>query len=173
MAAPRKTNEILCFDGNDVYVEVRTLQHPHAVTVLDAADVPFMLDGGGRWYAVKNANTLYVARRDKTAATKPRQLLHRLLLAVEDAVVDHMNGDGLDNRRSNIRKATTAQNGRNKTSHAQSTSRFVGVSWRTKGGCWVAQRCGRWLGYFATEDEAARAYNAAVQGDAFARVNVL
>jgi hypothetical protein len=104
--------------------------------------------------------------------------MHRLIMQPRpDQVVDHINGDGLDNRRANLRICTQAENARNRRK-GTGTSRYKGVSLakgRTKP--WRAQiRVGdqvRNLGYFADEGEAARAYDAAASqlfGD-FARLN--
>jgi hypothetical protein len=55
-------------------------------------------------------------------------LLHRYLMGEPPEEVDHRNGDGLDNRRENLRRATTKQNGMNSRSRGGS-SKFKGVSW--------------------------------------------
>ncbi len=74
---------------------------------------------------------------------------------------DHINGDGLDNRRENLRIVTHAQNQQNKRPNRNATSRYRGVYWRTNRRRWVAEvrHAGRHfeLGYFTDEHEAARA----------------
>lgn len=88
--------------------------------------------------------------------------MHRLLcgLAPDDPrVVDHINGDPLDNRRANLRVCTPAENGQNHPSRP-GTSRFRGVSWNARLKKWVAQ--GKlngkvhYLGIFDDELAAAR-----------------
>lgn len=99
---------------------------------------------------------------------KRRFWLHREILGVVvGQYVDHANGDTLDNRRANLRVATSQENSRNRrhTKSASSTSRFKGVSWDKRRLAWRAcittegGRC-RSLGRFATEEDAARAYDA-------------
>ena len=71
---------------------------------------------------------------------------------------DHINGDGLDNRKANLRPATHAQQGQNHRSHGDSASVFRGVYWYAASRKWQAQ-CklnGKkyHLGYFEDEAEA-------------------
>jgi len=107
-----------------------------------------------------------------------RVFLHRWLTgAGAGQVVDHVNGDPLDNRRSNLRVCTTAQNLANKKRPSTNTSGYKGVVWRPSRGKWEAAiqpRSGyRFLGRFDDPWEAAQAYNAAaieLYGE-FARLN--
>ena len=79
--------------------------------------------------------------------------------------IDHRNGNGLDNRRSNLRAATPGQNNANSRPRSNCTSPYKGVYWNADRGKWQAQISvgGRStnLGRFASEEEAARAYDAA------------
>lgn len=77
---------------------------------------------------------------------------------------DHVNGNGLDNRRANLREATTAENGRN-VPKLRGVSRFKGVSWHKARSRWqvrihIAPGNERHLGYFTDEMQAAMAYDA-------------
>lgn len=93
-------------------------------------------------------------------------------------LVDHVNCDGLDNRRENLRPATTAENARNARKTAMPTaSQFKGVHRNRDWGRWIASirvnRKSVYLGAFHSEAEAARAYDAAARelfGE-FARLN--
>jgi len=89
--------------------------------------------------------------------------MHRLIMGNPQGMeVDHINGNGLDNRRCNLRVVTTSQNQANQ--HARrGRSSFKGVfkqrsRWRAR---IHVQQKGINLGSFLTEEEAARAYDAA------------
>lgn len=81
--------------------------------------------------------------------------------------VDHVNGDGLDNRRSNLRAATVAQNNRNTGPKRGNKSGYKGVHFCKRERRWVAQIAingkKRALGYHATAEAAARAYDRAAK----------
>lgn len=110
-------------------------------------------------------------------------MLHRLVVgAAPDELIDHRNMDPLDNRSGNLRVATKAQNAANRNADRRKrgkTSRYKGVSWKSDRGYWVAHAHidgkTRYLGSFAVEDDAARAYNvAAIEAwGEFARPNVI
>lgn len=97
--------------------------------------------------------------------------------AFPPADVDHANLVRNDNRWVNLRAATRLQNNVNIKSQRKSTSRFVGVSWSRQQRAWAARAringSRPLLGYFKAEEDAARAYHAAVKAahGPFARGN--
>jgi len=104
--------------------------------------------------------------------------LHRAIMnPPKRRVVDHRNGNGLDNRRENLRIATKSQNACNNRKRRNSTSRFIGVYFHKWHGLWVASIWYRgkkiWLGQFESEIEAAKAYDrsALKYRKEFARLN--
>lgn len=105
----------------------------------------------------------------------------RLLLGVSggDQQVDHVDGNTLNNRRSNLRRATSQQNAFNQCKRQGCTSRFKGVFWRKNRSRWCAMLClgyrNIYLGSFTEESDAARAYNiaACTYFGEFARINDL
>ena len=118
---------------------------------------------GGRFYAMRQegGRTIYMHRT--------------ILCAPAHLDVDHANGDGLDNRRSNIRLATRSQNGANRDAPGSSGG-FRGVyreRGRYRARIWVNDRA-KHLGCFDDPVDAALAYDAAASfyfGD-FARLNI-
>lgn len=76
--------------------------------------------------------------------------------------IDHINGDKLDNRISNLRLASVAQNMRNRYIQKNNSSGYKGVSFHRGNGKWIARiginRRRISLGYFDNPDEAYRAY---------------
>lgn len=120
----------------------------------------------GYWWhlSTERGSTRYAQAHDSHDTLKRKRVaMHRLILSASDGdVVDHINGDGLDNRRSNLRIVTIQQNAFNQKHHGGS-SRHKGVSYRADSGTWRAYitKDGkrRYLGTFASEEDAARAYN--------------
>lgn len=131
-----------------------------------------------KWYAAKGEVTYY-ARRSiwKNGKTKDIQMHRAILNAPLGKLVDHINRNGLDNRRCNIRVCTPSQNLMNARKRRDCLSRYKGVSWNARDQRWQAyikidyrQQA---LGQFRNETEAALAYNEAARelfGE-FARLN--
>lgn len=90
--------------------------------------------------------------------------LHRLIMGNPDnMVVDHINGNKKDCRKSNLRICTTRENGYNMPKSHFSTSKYKGVSWDKRDKKWSANIYNYgikiFIGYFDDEYEAAQAYN--------------
>jgi phospholipase C len=143
------------------------------VAIIDDADFYWISEFS--WHVTvsgSNYNKLYAASfiRRQDGVWKNTKM-HRLILGVESSFqVDHRNGNGLDNRRSNLRVATILENARNKRKVIGTSSRFKGVSFNKRPGrksFWKAEiRVNRkliHLGYHVDEIKAAIAYDRAAK----------
>ena len=135
----------------------------------------------GKWYAQKSGNTFYAKGYIfNENGDKVLTLMHRVVLSAKKGVqVDHINTDGLDNRKCNLRGCSHAENQRNRERYSNNKSGYKGVSWDKVNGKWRAQIKNKnkteYIGIFENPIEAAKAYNNAAlkyHGE-FARVNDL
>ena len=137
--------------------------------IVDAADYEWL----SRWKwcytpSDKGSGGYAVRTRLKTDGPGGRNIrMHRIILGdiLDGFQPDHVDRDGLNNQRSNLRLATTSQNHMNRELRSDNTSGFKGVSWHKYNKKWRALIGvnGRviHLGYFDDMRVAARAYNQA------------
>jgi hypothetical protein len=142
-------------DGNIAYVPLTKGYE----AVIDAADAALICRWN--WSAEIDGHTVYAKRKD-CSGPKPRKVfLHRAIMGEPEALqVDHRDGNGLNNRRANLREATRQQNMHNQRTRCDSTSGFKGVG--PSKGKWQARiklhGKVRHLGYFHTPEVAHAAY---------------
>jgi hypothetical protein len=130
-----------------------------------------------KWYLSPRKHTTYLQTHHYVDGKRCTLYLHRLIIGAEQGqLVDHKNGNGLDNRRENLRFSTPSQNNMNQKGRS-GTSKYKGVSYHTKDKLWAARiklnRRSTHLGYFKLEEDAAKAYDQAALeyfGE-FARLN--
>lgn len=111
----------------------------------------------------RQSETYYVYRQVRTGGHRRKIYLHRELMgATAGYQVDHINGDGLDNRRINLRLCTNVENSYNRKPSSRSKTGLKGV-YKTSRGKWAAccSSSGRTLhlGIYPTSVDAARAYD--------------
>lgn len=116
-----------------------------------------------KWCVSKRKQYIYASRHVKNPISKTI-FMHRIILdAPSGLVVDHINHNGLDNRRSNLRLCTYAQNGQNRLASITNKSGYKGVSWDKDNLIWqVTIKFNGHLykvGTFPTAESAARAYD--------------
>lgn len=130
------------------------------VAVVDAADAPLV--SRYSWYALHVEGLWYAQAKIEGGR---RVLMHRMILGLDGPMTDHRDGDGLNNRRSNLRPCTRSQNMANKKKHRNSTNPYKGID--KYGHKWRArirvntQRLS--LGIFLSAEDAARAYDDAAR----------
>lgn len=141
------------------------------VTVIDAVDADL---ADFRWYAKLNrcytgVGKHVVARRETVDHKRVTRYLHRVVLERllnrrldRTELVDHIDGNPLNNRRGNLRLATTAQNLANRGKPADNMSGYKGVSLHARSGKWRA-RIGHngkqiHIGVYDTPEAAHQAY---------------
>ena len=87
--------------------------------------------------------------------------MHRVILKPKsNKQIDHVNNNGLDNRKINLRICNSSQNGGNRRKNkGKTTSEFKGVYWHKRRDKWCAYIRGKHIGSFDSEYSAALAYN--------------
>ena len=134
-----------------------------------------------KWCVSKRINTSY-AVRSKTIGYKKHEKvqMHRLIIGLsigDKQECDHIDGNGLNNQKNNLRVCNKQQNQGNSGSTKNSTSKYKGVCWDQHNQKWHAQisMCGKaiHLGCFSSEEDAARMYDkvALFEFKKFARIN--
>jgi hypothetical protein len=133
------------------------------VAIIDSSD--YDLVAGYHWYTNVGNTTFYAVSFARRLDGSPQHLrMHRILMnAPDDLQVDHIDGNGLNNSRCNLRLATRAENTHNQRIREGTSSRYKGVVLEKRYGRWMA-RVGfngiqYYLGMFGSEEDAARAYD--------------
>lgn len=149
------------------------------VTLVDDADYEWL--SRFKWKLLipnKRNHNLYAYRQVCKNGKVSNIWMHREILGTPEGFdTDHINHDGLDNRRANLRIATIPQNHWNQRHIKKTNSGFKGVHWSKTNKQWIARIClnGKrlFLGGFRDRIEAAKAYNeAAIKFcGGFARLN--
>jgi len=138
--------------------------------IIDAADLALV--SGHKWRASGVAPHIYAVSGFQYKERR-ETILHRLISGARvGEYVDHINGNTLDNRRANLRVCSHKENMRNRK--PQGGRKYKGVFKNTGSTTYSARLNGKYLGSFRSEDDAARAYDAAASaefGD-FARFNL-
>jgi len=117
---------------------------------------------------------------DKIARKNRTIYMHRIILSVPIGLeADHINGDKLNNKRSNLRICAPRDNKRNQRIRSDNTSGYKGVCWDKANDKWMSSITVEGksvnLGRFKKRDDAARAYNqAAIKNfGEFANLNII
>lgn len=124
------------------------------------------------WHVQPGRKTDYATRGHYPVGEKGKGRvtvrMHREIMGLpmkgRDIVVDHINDNGLDNRRKNLRVCTARENRQNSTGRSKSSSKFKGVDWCPRDRCWRAyikpkDQPRKFIGHLDSEIAAAKAYD--------------
>lgn len=137
-----------------------------------------------KWHAENkvntSANTVYAVRTITIGKKDTKVRMHRQILnAPKGMLVDHGDGNGLNNQKYNIRICTHSQNSSNRVASRTSSSKYTGVHWDKSCNKWRTEirKHGKrqFSKLFLDEKEAARCYNENAprfHGE-FAKINVI
>lgn len=132
------------------------------ICVVDDDDYNRLMQFNWRPFITKH--NIYASASMKVDGKHKSVFMHRFILNLTDKniIIDHKDGNGLNNQKSNLRKCNFSENNINTTSHKGSSSKYVGVSY-----CEHPYRKKKWsadmqingntirLGRYKTEEEAA------------------
>ena len=136
------------------------------VAIVDAEDFRWL--SKFKWHAHKRGRTWYARR----AVSGKTEFMHRVILAhhgydLTTGEVDHINGDGLDNRKLNLQVISHAENIRKSRTQVNNKSGFRGVSWHKRDSVWCAfievDNIRQYIGSFKSKIAAALAYDDAAR----------
>lgn len=130
------------------------------VAIVDADDYEHLMQW--KWFAKKNmSGTFYAVTY---MGNRKIVRMHWLIMGRGESMVDHINGDGLDNRKKNLRLCNWLNNCHNKKVFKNNTTGFKGITKRWNGK-YQAQIVINYkkitIGTYLTPEDAARAYDAA------------
>ena len=156
----KKSNVIISTHDTHIVVDVSTNKLPNKYLLICKQDWERIKSIGGRVFASKGSTTTYAS----VVVDGKLKRVHRLIFPASK-VVDHINHNGLDNRRSNLRPCTQSENLMNRRVGKRNKTGIVGVSFdRSRKKYIVSIRKGADtynLGRFETIDEAASARKSA------------
>lgn len=143
----------------DEHVEIELTRGKVALVSVQDADRVLQ----HKWYAQHTDGLWYGART--IACPKQMIFMHTFITGYKRT--DHINGDGLDNRRSNLRETTQRQNVQNARKTSGKTSKYKGVSWYKPTRSWRVQIHVNghkiYLGVHKDEEHAAKVYDSAAR----------
>lgn len=137
------------------------------IALVDDEDYEFLMQW--KWSVTKGRYTFYAERVAPIDGRQKKISMHRLILGLTDPNIegDHIDHNGLNNQRSNLRAATCSQQSYNRRNRKNSLSKYKGVCFHKAQKKWVSRisvpNKRIHLGYFDTELEAAFAYNNAAK----------
>lgn len=131
------------------------------IAIVNKEDYPIL--SRYNWQTLRRRNGDFYAVRKSCAVYMHREVLR----CRADEEIDHRNGDTLDNRRDNLRRATRETNQANRGRQRNNKSGFKGVSWSKGTKKWIVflqtKKKKMYLGQFDSKILAAKTYDKAAQ----------
>jgi len=130
------------------------------VAIVDDEDYPILSQV--KWHTEKGVHTYYAKRHTSAETGRLTQYIHSAIMGNPPLgkIIDHIDGDGLNNQRSNLRFVTKRQNAQNL--HIKKSSIYPGVSYQKSRGKWKAniliEGSPVYLGSYESEIEAFEVY---------------
>lgn len=130
------------------------------VALVDDEDFEYL--NQWKWCVAKSANSFYAVRTISIDGKRRHLGMHNAVLKGKG--IDHVDNNGLNNQKSNLRFCTVSENAMNNRKQENTSSVYKGVTFEKRVKKWKAtiQINGKsfYLGHFTSEVEAAKAYNA-------------
>jgi hypothetical protein len=121
-----------------VSIPLSSRKYPGLFAIVDEEDYERV--SRHRWHPIKSRRTFYVGTNIRAAEGHKHFLLHRFIMGFPDGVlVDHIDGNGLNCVRGNMRPANDQQNAANRRLPSNNTSGYKGVFWDGISGKWSAR----------------------------------
>jgi hypothetical protein len=141
--------------------EIR-LSNGKGIVLVDDED--YELVSGHKWHVVYGTGAGPYAQATERMTQKTIRM-HRIIMGAQPGQeVDHINHNGLDNRRSNLRVCTPSENQHNSKLRSDNKSGYKGVCWKKRENKWWAKIKNNnkiiFIGFFTDPVEAAHAYDA-------------
>jgi hypothetical protein len=162
-------NKIVYQDNDIIEFQANSNKLGDQIVIIDKDD--WNIIEGYTWYPHKtnHSNLIYIVCTERKNKTKRNIRINRLIMGANtyNKIVDHKNGNTLDNRKSNLRICTNAENTRNGSIGKHNTSGYKGVSWFYLNNKWRSTIVVNYkqisLGLFSKKEDAAKAYNKAAK----------
>lgn len=133
--------------------------------IVDEADYEWLSQCKWHCFYSKGSRNVYAYASNQVfdGVKHKRIIMHRMINNTPEGMdTDHIIGNGLDNRRENLRTVTRAQNMWNRNPNKKGTSKYKGVFWHKQHKKWCSKiqvnKKPHHIGLFTDEDEAGKAY---------------